>query len=177
MTTSNPGFDMRHSCAAAAVLIATALLLPVFTRSCVAEDGKPPAIIIAVVDFDYRDTSVEPRDQHLEHEARLKDFMTALKRDLAAQGKTVVSLKCDPALCTTATPPGDLLRAAREAGAGILLVGSIQKMSTLVQWAKTEAIDTATGLIALDRLFTFRGDNDEAWRRAESFISAQLAAP
>src|SRR5579871_3721261 len=99
MTTSNPGFDMRHSCAAA-VLIATALLLPVFTRSCVAEDGKPPAITIAVVDFDYRDTSVEPRDQHLEHEARLKDFMTALKRDLAAQGKTVVSLKCDPALCT-----------------------------------------------------------------------------
>jgi hypothetical protein len=168
------GFDMRRSFTAALVLIVT--LLSVFTGGLAAQSGKPQDTTIAVVDFDYRDTSGEPRDQRQEHEARLKDFMAGLRGDLAARGKTVVSLNCGPAPCSVAMPAGDLLRAAREAGAGILLVGSIQKMSTLVQWAKAEAIDTGTERIVLDRLFTFRGDNDEAWRRAEGFIADQLAA-
>lgn len=134
-------------------------------------------ITIAVVDFAYRDTSGEERDQRQEHEARLKDFMTALKSDLAAQGKNIVSLPCVPAPCSVAgAPADDLLRAAREAGAGMLLVGSIQKMSTLVQWAKAEAIDTGTERMVLDKLFTFRGDTDESWRRAETFIAGELAA-
>ncbi len=50
------------------------------------------------------------------------------------------------------------------------------KMSTLVQWAKIEAIDVRTGWIAFDKLFTFRGDTDEAWRRAEAFISDEITA-
>ena len=69
------------------------------------------------------------------------------------------------------------LAAAREAGADILLIGGVHKMSTLVQWAKVQAIDAATGQIALDKLFTFRGDTDEAWRRAEAFISNEMLPP
>ncbi len=49
-------------------------------------------------------------------------------------------------------------------------------MSTLVQWAKAEAIDTGTEKMVLDRLFTFRGDTDESWRRAETFIAGEFAA-
>jgi hypothetical protein len=45
-----------------------------------------------------------------------------------------------------------------------------------VQWAQVKAIDVKTGRLALDKLFTFRGDTDEAWRRAEAFISDELAA-
>jgi hypothetical protein len=37
-------------------------------------------------------------------------------------------------------------------------------------------IETGTERIVLDKLFTFRGDNDESWRRAESFIADQLAS-
>jgi Protein of unknown function (DUF2380) len=143
-----------------------------------AADGRKTAqeTTIAVVDFVYRDTSREERDQRQEHEARLKDFMTALKGDLAAQGKNIVSLPCEPAPCSVAGGPADdLLRAAREAGAGMLLVGSIQKMSTLVQWAKAEAIDTRTERMVLDKLFTFRGDTDESWHRAEAFVAGELA--
>ena len=42
------------------------------------------------------------------------------------------------------------------------MVGGIHKMSTLVQWAKAEVIDLRSGQIVLDRLFTFRGDTDQA---------------
>ncbi len=141
-----------------------------------AAEGRTAPDTIAVVDFVYRDTSGEVRDQRQEHEARLRDFMVALRNDLAARGKTVVSLNCDPAPCSVGHPSDELLRAAREAGAGMLLVGGIQKMSTLVQWAKAEAIDTGTERIVLDKLFTFRGDTDDAWHRAEGFIVNELAA-
>jgi hypothetical protein len=176
---------MRRSFIASTILlpmIAAVLLWPAFTGRVAADDGKSgsgktaPDGAIAVVDFDYRDTSGEVRDQRQEHEARLGAFMTALKSDLAARGKTVVSLNCDPSPCSvTRTPPGDLLRAARDAGADILLVGGIHKMSTLIQWAKADAIDTGVEKVVLSKLFTFRGDTDDAWRRAESFIADQLA--
>jgi hypothetical protein len=155
-------------------LIAASQLLSVAGHA----DGSaqaPPNASVAVVDFDYRDTSGEERDQRQEHETRLRDFMTALRSDLAARGKVIVSPKCDPTPCSMESPAAELLRAAREAGAGVLLVGTVQKTSTLIQWAKAEAIDTGTERIVLDKLFTFRGDNDESWRRAESFIADQLA--
>ena len=66
------------------------------------------------------------------------------------------------------------MKAANAAGADFLMVGGIHKMSTLVQWAKAEVIDLRTGQIVLDKLFTFRGDTDQAWRRAEEFISNEL---
>jgi hypothetical protein len=156
-------------------VIAASLLLSVACHG--ADNAKePPNAAVAVVDFDYRDTSGEERDQHQEHETRLRDFMAALRSDLAARGKVIVSPKCDPTPCSVERPAAELLRAAREAGAGVLLVGTVQKTSTLIQWAKAEAIDTATERIVLDKLFTFRGDNDESWRRAESFIADQLAS-
>jgi hypothetical protein len=174
---------MRHSSIVSSLLLpvaAATLFWPAFAGSLAADEPadarKTRDLTIAVVDFDYLDTSGEARDQRQEHETRLKAFMTALRGDLAAHGKTIVSLMtCDPAPCSVRTPPGDLLRAARTAGAGIVLVGSIQKMSTLIQWAKAEAIDSTTERMVLDRLFTFRGDNDESWRRAEAFIADQLA--
>ncbi len=165
---------MRHSLIVP-TLVASITALLVSTGSHAAEDAKNgQTTTIAVVDFDYHDTSGEPRDQRGEHAARLMNFMAALRSDLVAQGKTVVSPTCGPAPCSL-DRPGELLRAAREVGAGIVLVGGIQKTSTLIQWAKAEAIDTATERVVLDKLFTFRGDNDESWRRAEIFIAGELA--
>ncbi|MEJ0096270.1 MAG: DUF2380 domain-containing protein [Methylocella sp.] len=149
--------------------------------SCVnAEDGgeKARGAAIAVIDFDYIDTSGEERDQRREHETRLNVFTRALKDGLGEGGKfQLVTPVCQPDPCSLAgSTVSAILAAAREAGAGILLIGGIHKMSTLVQWAKVEAIDVRTGRIVLDKLFTFRGDTDEAWRRAEAFISDEIAA-
>ena len=143
-----------------------------------AADNQEQSTAIAVIDFDYIDTSGEERDQRREHETRLEEFMSALRRDLAQREKlrSVIPV-CRPEPCSlVSSRQGALLEAAREAGADILLIGGIHKRSTLVQNVRIEGIDTHTGQIVLDRFFTFRGDNDEAWRRAEAFISDQLAS-
>ena len=54
------------------------------------------------------------------------------------------------------------------------MIGGIHKMSTLVQWAKVEIIDIAANRVVFDRLFSFRGDSDEAWKRAEAFVSREI---
>jgi hypothetical protein len=150
-------------------------LLPLLTPAIgSAADAVERGTTIAVIDFNYIDTSGEERDQRSEHEARLKDFMSALRRDLRDKLRSVAPV-CRPEPCSlTPSTQGELLGAAREAGADILLLGGIHKVSTLVQQVRIEAIDTKTGQVVLDRFFTFRGDTDEAWRRAEAFISDQL---
>jgi hypothetical protein len=47
-------------------------------------------------------------------------------------------------------------------------------MSTLVQWAKIQIADEEQGRVVFDRLLTFRGDTDEAWQKAESFIARDV---
>jgi Protein of unknown function (DUF2380) len=68
------------------------------------------------------------------------------------------------------------LTAARTAGADYALLGVVQKMSTLVLWCRASLIDLATRKVVLDRWLTFRGDTDEAWRRAASFLTRELEA-
>ncbi len=158
------------------MLAACLWLVPVCAK---AEDGsKKEGAGIAVIDFDYVDTSGEERDQRKEHEARLDAFMRALRDDLAKRGSfRLVTPACTPNPCSLAgSTVSDLLAAAREAGADMLLIGGVHKMSTLVQWAKIEAIDTRTERAMFDKLFTFRGDTDDAWRRAEAFIANEIAA-
>jgi hypothetical protein len=120
------------------------------------------AIGIAVDEFSYRDTSGEPADQAAIHGQRLAAFTAALRRDIAADPRYRLA------------PP-----AAEEAA--FKVIGGVQKMSTLVQWAKVAVIDAASGKVVMEKLYTFRGDNDEAWQRAESFVAreilAALAAP
>jgi hypothetical protein len=133
---------------------------------------------VAVVDFAYTDTSGEPADQTAAHRERLQAFMANLRKDLAAAGRFhLVSVRCGAAACPDDQPlTDDLLRSASEAGAKIVLIGAIQKTSTLVQWAKVSAIDVEARRVVLDRLVTFRGDSDGAWARAESFISRDVIA-
>jgi hypothetical protein len=59
---------------------------------------------------------------------------------------------------------------------GIRIIGGIQKTSTLVQWAKVAVIDVGRNRVLSDKLYTFRGDNDESWSRAEAFISEDIRA-
>ena len=63
---------------------------------------------------------------------------------------------------------------AKEAGATHLLIGRFHKMSTLIQQAKFDVIDVKARKLVFDRFITFRGDNDKAWRHAESFIARQI---
>ena len=83
--------------------------------------------------------------------------------------------RCNPTPCSTAdSSRDDLLIAAHSVGARWLLVGGFHKMSTLVQWAKFDLVEVKSQNVVFNRLVTFRGDNDKAWRHAESFIVRQI---
>jgi hypothetical protein len=141
------------------------------------KDNAPHTpISLAVLDFDYLDTSGEARNQTKEHEVLLRNFMQSLRRDLGRSGAyKVVSLDCGPEPCTIkGLTPEELYEEARKVGARLVLYGGIHKMSTLVQWARLQVIDIEKNVVVDDRHLSFRGDNDESWKRAEAFVVKQL---
>ncbi len=105
-------------------------------------------------------------------------FMSKLRADLAASGKYApVAIACaDPPCTATSMTPAALIEAAKQAGAHLLLYGEVQKMSTLIQWGKMQVVDLAADRLVSDKMVTFRGDTDEAWRRAEAFLVEELRA-
>lgn len=109
-----------------------------------AAEAAPPSGV-TIDDFGYTDTSGEVADQAALHQRRLTAFMAALRRDV---------------------PP--------ECCAGIRIIGGIHKTSTLVEWAKVAVIDVNANRVLFDKLYTFRGDNDQAWDRAEAFIAEDI---
>ena len=72
--------------------------------------------------------------------------------------------------------PDDLVRAARQSGARLLVYGGIHKESTLVQWGKIEVLDLNKHQLVLNKNFSFRGDTDQAFRRAAAFMARYFEA-
>ena len=138
--------------------------------------AQADAPILAVAEIQYSDTSGEVIDQSAEHFRRLREFEASLRTDLAATGKIQnAALDCPPNACSIGEVNSDqLLGKAQAAGAGYLLISSFHKLSTLVQWAKFDIVDVKTRQVVFNRLVTFRGDNDAAWRHAESFIVREI---
>ena len=132
--------------------------------------------VVAVAEIQYVDTSGEAVDQSADHFRRLREFEASLRTDLAAGGKVQnAALDCPPNACSIGDiEAGQLLDKAQAAGAGYLLISSFHKVSTLVQWAKFDIIDVKARNVVFNRLVTFRGDNDKAWRHAESFIVREI---
>ena len=129
------------------------VLLPAFH----APAGAETAIGVAMDDFSYTDTSAEPANQTAAHERRLAAFMAALRQDIGGDRRY------------------RLVPSAQD-GAAFKVIGGIQKTSTLVQWAKIAVIDVGARKVVMDKLYTFRGDNDESWERAEIFVSREIMA-
>jgi hypothetical protein len=98
-----------------------------------------------------------------------------LQRDLAANGQyRIVPMSCGSESCAPVMSPSELQTAARAAGVKLVLLGGVHKMSTLIQWAKIQIADEEQGQVVFDRLVTFRGDTDEAWQKAESFVARDV---
>ena len=133
------------------------------------------ALAVSVDDFIYVDTSNEPTDQKAAHEKRLRAFMTALRDDVTADRRFELVPSSCASNCPTDGPAlRDRLRAASQAGTQILIIGTVHKVSTLVQVAETAAIDATSQRVMFRKYFQFRGDNDEAWQRAERFVSEEI---
>jgi hypothetical protein len=159
--------------AAAIALVTAAVLCTVSGRYSQAQGAMP---VLAVAELQYVDTSGEVIDQTADHVRRRREFEASLRSDLVKSGKMRdVGLDCPPNACSVADIDFDrLLGKAQAAGASHLLIGAVHKMSTLVQQAKFNIIDVKSRKVVFDRYVTFRGDSDQAWRRAESFVASQI---
>ena len=158
---------------AALALVAAAILCDASVRQVQAQGTTP---VFAVAEIHYVDTSGEVIDQSADHRRRLREFEAALRSDLVASGKVAnAALECPLNACSVGDlTDGQLLGKAKEAGATHLLIGRFHKMSTLIQQAKFDIIDVKARRMVFDRYITFRGDNDAAWRHAESFVARQI---
>jgi hypothetical protein len=130
-------------------------------------------LTIAVADFDYVDTSGETRDQSAEHRARVAKFAELARENSSAKGDyRVLPFDCPQHPCTPVSMGSDdFIAAARRSGARFIVYGGIHKMSTLVQNGLVEVLDLQNEKLLLKRTVSFRGDNDEAYRRAAAFVA------
>ncbi len=160
----------RTAVAIAAIGAAAALSLPM-SRALAATP-----LTVAVADFDFVDTSGEVRDQSAEHKARVAHFAELVRADLGAQANyRVLPLECGESPCTPINMrPDNFIAAGRRSGARFVVYGGIRKMSTLVQWGDVELLDLEANKLLLKRTVTFRGDNDEAYRRAAAFVGETI---
>jgi Protein of unknown function (DUF2380) len=163
---------MRRSWLGLHVLALVGLFLDV--GSVGADTGAPAAqpLGIAIEEFGYLDTSGEPVDQTVAHQKRLQAFMAALRRDVEADPR----YRLIPPSTDDRATPAERIQAAARGGANILITGAVQKMSTLVQFANAAVIDIDANRVLFERRYSFRGDNDEAWNRAETFLSRDVRA-
>jgi hypothetical protein len=159
--------------ATAIALVTAAVLCASSARHSQAQGAMP---VLAVAEMQYVDTSGEVVDQTADHVRRRREFEASLRGDLAKSGRMRdVGLDCPPNACSVADIDVDrLIGKAQAAGASHLLIGAVHKMSTLVQQAKFNIIDVKSRKVVFDRYVTFRGDSDQAWRRAEAFVASQI---
>jgi Protein of unknown function (DUF2380) len=134
------------------------------------------AVPVVVADFDYEDTSGEMEDKRAAHTARVKMFPDLVRERLAREDKyKVLRLDCAKATCSSdSIGAEDLVAAALKANARLLVYGRVHKMSTLIQWGSIQVVDVQQKQPLLNRLITFRGDTDEAFRRAAEFVGEML---
>lgn len=149
-------------------------LLPSATPG-VSAGSEPPTVALAA--FSYKDTSGEARDQTEEHRVKLAMFAKLLRENLESGGKfAIVEIQCSTPDCAVedGVAPPALAESAVKAGARYLVVGGVQKLSTLVQWARLGVLDLKHRKAVLDRLYTFRGDTEDAWRHAALFAARHV---
>ena len=135
-------------------------------------------IKLAIADFDYEDTSGETQDQTKAHAERLRNFTQLIDHELSASGKyQVVALTCPKRPCSAGVMDAQsLTAAARQSGDRLLLYGGFHKMSTLVQFGKAQIADLETDQVVYYRTISFRGDDDNAWKRAGEFLAEDLVS-
>lgn len=159
--------------AAAALAISLAASLTGAPSRAESQEEIPAAIAA----FDNYDTAGESPEAAEAHAARVQGFAGLVAERLTAEGAyKIVPLTCAAPPCSAGNmAPEDLIGAARQSGARLLVYGGVHKMSTLIQLGKVQAIDLESETLLFDQSFQFRGDTDEAFRRAAEFVARYLA--
>lgn len=125
---------------------------------------------LVIVPVKLLDTSHEAQDQSGAHARRLDLLAEVLAGDMQGEvlGRDEVAAACprETADC--------LIGLLRRKGAERGLFVVVQKSSTLILQIFASLVDLRDESLIRHRELNFRGDNDEAWRRAGHFLAGQL---
>jgi hypothetical protein len=158
------------------ILIALTLLVPAAAH---ADPSK-----VAVFDFELVDTSLqgEVDGPRADEQRRLKEAGDQLRKALAESGKFVV---LDIAPINAAAHANNLqacggcdVQYAQQLGADLAITGLVQKVSALILNMNIYLRDAHTGRLIASMSADFRGNTDESWSRAASYLLRnRLLAP
>jgi len=141
-----------------------------------AQANESRASSLVVLPIKLLDTSGEPTDQASQHAEWRIGMAEGLATDLTHSGlyrATVISADQLRNSCPSESVPC-LLKFAQAQGADAIFIGVVHKSSTLIMQLWARLVDARTGSDIYTRDLNFRGDNDEAWRRAEIFLAEQI---
>ena len=138
----------------------------------------------AVFEFELLDTSLqgEVDGPRADEQRRLKEVTEQLRKALAEAGKFVV---VDIAPVNAAAHASNLqacggcdVQYARQLGADLAITGLVQKVSALILNMNIYLRDAHTGQLITSMSADFRGNTDESWSRAASYLLRnRLLAP
>ena len=139
---------------------------------------------VAVFDFELLDTSLqgETDGPRADEQARLLRAGDQLRKGLAESGKYIV-LDIAP---VNAAAHGSNLQAcggcdvqyAQQLGADLAITGVVQKVSNLILNMNVYLRNARTGRLVKSMSADFRGNTDESWSRAASYLLRnRLLAP
>ncbi len=160
-----------------AALLAAALLP--FAAQAATKTGKR----LLVLDFEILDTSQEPIDQRDAHSRRLANIRDEITAGLAAKNvyeivdRSIVADDLAAILQRTyiRTCNGCELTLGRKANADLVMLGQVNKVSTLIMSMDVGIKRVATGERVYQQRFDFRGDNDNSWSRTAKFAFERIA--
>lgn len=139
---------------------------------------------VAVFDFELLDTSLQGavKGPQADEQRRLKDVTEQLRKALTQSGNFVV---LDIAPVNAAAQASNLqscggcdVEYAQKLGADLSITGLVQKVSALILNMNIYLRDVHTGKLITGMSADFRGNTDESWSRAMSYlIRNRLLAP
>lgn len=138
---------------------------------------------ILVLDFDIVDTSQEPIDQRADHARRLVRMRDNVASGLATKSvyevvdRAVIAADLDRIQQQTyvRTCNGCELTLGRKANADLVLLGQVNKISTLIMSMDVTIKSVTSGDMLFMQRFDFRGDNDNSWFRTTKFVVERIA--
>jgi Protein of unknown function (DUF2380) len=146
-----------------------------------ARGADMPALLILPLDM--VDTSGETPSHAQEHEDRLVALAQYLSQALAHDGSYAI---IDPSPISGQINKARTVRLsecngceldlARLVHADRVLIGKVDKVSTLIGSLDLSIVNVATGERVFSRVLSFRGDTDEAWQHAARFFVRELEA-
>lgn len=138
----------------------------------------------AVFDLEFLDTSLEGEKSgpRIDEQTRLQSAGDQLRRGLADSGKFLIvditPLKAEAHRSNLQACGGCDVKFAQQLGADLAITGVVQKVSNLILNMNIYVRNAHTGTLVTAMSADFRGNTDESWSRAMSYLLRnRLLAP